>query len=665
MASGSNGNEVPTPIIDPVESRPDPNEARAFKSWALENSLKRYGLDKWGQGFLVVNGDGHLVFRAPSLPDVDLHKVAMILRARGIHTPVVVRFPTMIEAAMKRLHDAFVTAAGAHEFNGQHVGMYPLKVNQRRSVVETVVGARESCSYGLEVGSKPELLLGMAQPVVAAPLVCNGYKDREFMRMAYHAAELGHTVIIVLESLREVRRYLEVGDEQEWGARPLVGMRAKLYSRGSGRWQSSGGERAKFGLTTNEILEVTRQLSAANQLDQLALLHFHIGSQITQIKRIKTAVREGARLWVSLRQKCQGLRFIDLGGGIGVDYDGSRTSYPSSANYSVEEYASQVVFEIAEVCRENEMPHHPTIFTESGRVLVATHAVTIADLREVQGEILPLPEPSDEEDRIIAKMRECLEGITTKNIEEYFHDAVDYRDEALQAYSRGFLSLDDRANAEGLFLRIRAQCAKLITQMAHPPEEIVDYLATAQVKYLANFSIFQSLPDTWSIDQVFPAAPLSGHGMRPEINAEIVDITCDSDGCVTTFAHPEDNLRALPLHAPPSKSDEPYFLGFFMTGAYQDSLANVHNLFGRCHEVIVRRSSDEGVILGSIGVDYNDDVWLEVKQGYSVQDVLAEMDYDVESMTGMLRERHLGEETTLGQPWAMGLLQEYPYLVRT
>jgi arginine decarboxylase len=661
MASGP---DVPTPIIDPADARQEPNEARALKSWALDNSLKRYGIDKWGQGFLAVSADGHLRFRAPGLPEVDLHKVAMVLRARGIHTPVVVRFPTMIETAMRRLHEAFLASAAAHEFEGAHVGMYPLKVNQRRSVVETVVGARESCNYGLEAGSKPELLLGMAQPVVDAPLICNGYKDREFMRMAYHAAELGHTVVIVFESLREVRRYLEVGEEQDWSASPLVGLRAKLYSRGSGRWQSSGGERAKFGLTTNEILEVTRQLDRAGQLEKLALLHFHIGSQITQIKRIKTAVREGARLWASLRKVCKGLRFIDLGGGIGVDYDGSRTSYPSSANYSIEEYASQVVFEIAEVCRELEMPH-PTIVTESGRVLVAQHAVTIADLREVQGELLPLPEPSDDEDRIISQMRECLDGITVKNIEEYFHDAVDYRDEALQLYSRGYLSLEDRANAEGLFLRIRAQCSRLVQQMVHPPEEIVDYLATAQVKYLANFSIFQSLPDTWSIDQVFPAAPLSGHGTRPEVNAEIVDITCDSDGCVNTFAHPEDNLRALPLHAPPSRGDEPYFLGFFMTGAYQDSLANVHNLFGRCHEVVVRRAEDEGVILGSIGVDYSDEVWLEVKQGYSIQDILAEMDYDVESVTRMLRERHLGGDTTLGQPWAMGLLQEYPYLVRS
>jgi arginine decarboxylase len=638
---------------------------RAFKSWALENSLKRYGADKWGRGFLTVNGAGHLGYRAPGLPEVDLHLLALKLRERGIHTPVVVRFPSMIVHSMQRLHQAFLHAAKEAEFEGRHLGMFPLKVNQRRSVVETVVAAREQTCYGLEAGSKPELLLAMAQPVVpGTPLICNGYKDREFIRLAYHAAELGHEVIVVLESMREVRRYLEIGEEHEWSATPLIGTRAKLYSRGSGRWQSSGGERSKFGLTTNEILEVVRQLDEAGQLDKFALLHFHIGSQITQIKRIKTAVREGVRIWAALRPRCSGLRYIDLGGGIGVDYDGSRTSYPSSANYSVEEYASQVVFEISEVVDELELPA-PTIVTESGRVLVARSAVTIADLREVQGELLPIPAPSEEEDRLISELRETLAGINPKNLEEYFHDALDFRDEALQLFSRGYLSLEDRASAEGLFQRIRLECARIVHQLQHPPEEIVNFLDRAQVKYLANFSIFQSLPDTWSVDQVFPAAPLSGHGHVPAINAEIVDITCDSDGAVTTFAHPDDNLKSLPLHEPPARGGEPYFLGFFMTGAYQDSLANAHNLFGRCHEVVVRRADEEGVILGSQGIDYSDEVWLEVKAGYSVQDMLLEMDYDVESITQLIRDRHLGRETTLGQPWAMGLLQEYPYLVRT
>ncbi|MFO7566831.1 MAG: biosynthetic arginine decarboxylase [Enhygromyxa sp.] len=651
--------------VTSATSAPPSASNRAFKSWALENSLKRYGADKWGQGFIAVNSEGHLDFRAPGLPDVDLHELVLLLRERGVHTPVVVRFPSMIVASMQRLHDAFATAAKELEFEGRHVGMYPLKVNQRRSVVETVTAAREQCGYGLEAGSKPELLLAMAQPVYAgAPLICNGYKDREFIRLAYHAAELGHEVVVVLESLREVRRYLDVAEEQDWSAVPLVGMRAKLYSRGSGRWQSSGGERSKFGLTTNEMLEVVRQLEDAGKVDKLGLLHFHIGSQITQIKRIKTAVREGVRIWGALRARCPGLEYIDLGGGIGIDYDGSKTSYPSSANYSVEEYASQVVFEISEVVTELELPP-PTIVTESGRVLVARHAVTIADLREVQGELLPVPAPSEREDKIISELRETLAHINVKNLEEYFHDAIDYRDEALQLFSRGYLSLEDRASAEGLFQRIRLQCARIVSQMPQPPEEITDYLARAQVKYLANFSIFQSLPDTWSIDQVFPAAPLSGHGHVPSVNAEIVDITCDSDGAVDTFAHPEDNLKSLPLHEPPARGGEPYYLGFFMTGAYQDSLANAHNLFGRCHEVIVRRADEEGVIMGSQGIDLSDEVWLEVKAGFSVQDMLAEMDYDVESITQMIRDRHLGRETTLGQPWAMGLLQEYPYLVRT
>ena len=656
MSSGPTGHEsVPIPIIDPSESK-------ALKSWALENSLKRYGLDKWGQGFLAVSADGHLLFRAPGLPEVDLHKVALVLRARGIHTPVVVRFPTMIEAAMRRLHDAFLASAAAHEFEGAHVGMYPLKVNQRRSVVETVVQAREACSYGLEAGSKPELLLGMAQPVVPAPLICNGYKDREFMRMAYHAAELGHNVIIVFESLREVRRYLEVGEEQDWQRVPLVGLRAKLYSRGSGRWQSSGGESSKFGLTTNEILAVARELAAANLHGQLSLLHFHIGSQITQIKRIKTAVREGARIYADLQEHCPQLRYLDLGGGIGVDYDGSRTSYPSSANYTLDEYASQVVFEVTEACAEVNA-RQPTLLTESGRVVVANHAVTIADLREVQGELLPVPEATEDEHRLVDELRETLENINTKNVDEYFHDAIDFRDECLQLFSRGYLSLAERAAAEGLFHRIRAKVEKIVETLSHPSEEITDFLGKAQQKYLVNFSIFQSIPDAWSIDQVFPAAPLSRHAEKPTLHAQIVDITCDSDGCVETFAHPDENLSYLPLHAP-GGPDERYYLGFFMTGAYQDSLANVHNLFGRCHEVILRNPNDDMVLPGSERVELSPTLTFEIKMGATCEDTLSAMDFDVERINKWLRDRHLAVETTLGESWAMGLLQSYPYLSR-
>jgi arginine decarboxylase len=634
-------------------------ETRAF---ALSASMKRYGADRWGRDFLVCNDEGNLVFKAPGLYDVDLHKLATFVEKRGIRTPFVIRFPKMIERQMKTLHDAFAKAANEHQYRGGHVGVYPLKVNQRRAVVETVVNAREACQYGLEAGSKPELLIAMAQPVIPGhPIVCNGFKDREFMRMAFHAAELGHPVVIVLESLREVRRFIEVADETEWQASPTLGLRAKLYSRGSGRWQGSGGERAKFGLTTNEILAVERELREAGKIELLSLVHFHIGSQITQIKRIKTAVREGMRLWGALRQRCTGLRYIDLGGGIGVDYDGSKTSYPSSVNYSIEEYASQVVFEICEVANEMEV-EHPTILTESGRVLVSNHAVMITDLREVQGDLHPVPEATEDESRLIMELRHTEEHISVKNIEEYFHDAVDYRDEALQLFSRGYLSLEERAAAEGLFHRIRLKCARLIEQMPTPPEEIVEYLKSPQHKYLANFSIFQSLPDTWSIGQVFPVAPLSRHSEKPDVNAQIVDITCDSDGCVNVFAHPDENLTYLPLMHRAMGSKERYYIGFFLVGAYQDSLANQHNLFSRCHEVIVHDMDDVQILRGSEMVDFDDETSLEIKGGLTNEDILALMDYDAESVISLLRDRHLEDSTTLGKPWALGLMSIYPYL---
>jgi arginine decarboxylase len=438
-------------------------------------------------------------------------------------------------------------------------------------------------------------------------------------------------------------------------------MRAKLYTRGSGRWQSSGGETAKFGLTTNEILAVVRCLEDAGQLDRLVLLHFHIGSQITRIKLIKQAVREGARLFAELQTKyAPHMRFLDMGGGLGVDYDGSRTSYPSSANYTMEEYASQVVFEIGEVL-EATQAKPPTLVTESGRAIAASHAVCVTDLREVQGELLPLPEPAEKEHRLIAEMRETFEHISTKNYEEYFHDAIDFRDEALELFSAGYITLEDRAGAEGLFQRVRQKTAKLIEGIKRPSEEIQEYLNKAQYKYLANFSVFQSLPDTWSIDQVFPAAPLSRHGERPSIWTEIVDITCDSDGCIKSFAHPEDNLRWLPLHERQSL-DEHYYVGFFMTGAYQDSLANDHNLLSRTHEVIVRAGDDESPIVGGTERLEFDGVLLDVKVGATNDESLSNMGFHSDDLVYALRKRHLDAETTLGQSWALGLLQSYPYL---
>lgn len=630
----------------------------------MENSLKRYGVERWGREFVGVNAAGHLTYQAPKLPPVDLHELAEKLESRNIRPPYIIRFPTMIAGRLNRLRAAFEKAITENEYPGGYTGVLPIKVNQRRTVLEAVLETDDP-PVGLEAGSKPELLIAMAYPPRPdAPLLVNGFKDREFMRMAYHAAELGHRVVVILESIREVRRFVDVGKAKDWKATPEVGVRAKLYTRGSGRWQSSGGETAKFGLTTTEILAVVRRLEEAGLLGKLVLLHFHIGSQITRIKRIKLAVREGARLYAELRSGyAPNLEYLDMGGGLGVDYDGSRTSYPSSANYSVEEYASQAVYEIGEVLGETKAPA-PHIITESGRAIVATHAVTVADLREVQGDLIPMPDPTADDHRIIVALRETLDLISAKNYEEYFHDAVDFRDEALELFSKGYLTIEDRANAEGLFARVRLKTARIVETLKRPSEEIVNYLSIAQRKYLANFSIFQSLPDTWAIDQVFPAAPLSRHGERPSVNTEIVDITCDSDGCVKSFAHPEDNLRFLPLHERRVKGER-YYLGFFMTGAYQDSLANDHNLLSRTHDVVVRAVSDPpSTIPGTTRIALDEEVALDVKLGAVNQDALSVMDFDTDGVVQMLRARHATAETSLGEAWALGMLQSYPYLTR-
>ncbi len=636
----------------------------AGHNFVMENSLKRYGVERWGEEFLGVNDQGHLVFRAPDLPPVDLQALSEHLESKHIHPPFLVRFPSMIETRMARLRRAFENAAKENGFPGDFVGVVPLKVNQRRAVVDALLHGAAIHRCGIEAGTKPELLLAMIlPPTTGAPLLINGFKDRNFMRMAFHAAELGHHVIVILESIREVVRFIDVSREQPWKAMPELGVRAKLYTRGSGRWQGSGGETSKFGLTTSEILGVVEHLEQHGMVDKLALLHFHIGSQITRIKRIKQAVREGTRLYAALRLgRAPSLRYLDLGGGLGVDYDGSRTSYPSSANYTVEEYASQAVFEVVEVLAQTGAAA-PCLITESGRAMVANHAVTIADLREVQGERHMLAEQRDDEHRLIKQLRETCDAITAKNYEEYFHDAIDFRDEALELFSAGYLTLEDRANAEILFNMVREKTARIIATLKRPSEEILDHLAIAQRKYLANFSVFQSIPDSWSIDQVFPAAPLSRHGERPSINTEIVDITCDSDGAVKCFAHPEDNLRFLPLHERRDKNER-YYLGFFMTGAYQDSLANDHNLLMRPHEVIVRpQSSPPPVGTGMQRLTFAD-VALDIRTGETNEDALLAMDFDSETLRGLIRERHAELDTTLGSEWTYGLLHGYPYLIR-
>jgi arginine decarboxylase len=560
-----------------------------MKEQTLQKIQQTYGIENWGAGYFDVSSKGHVVVR-PSLDSAvtaDLLDITkQIVDQHGLATPLVLRFPQILSQQLQILSHAYSSAIAEYEYKGLHYPVFPMKVNPRKEVVQEFLKLSGQYRVGLECGSKAELYAAIAQHQSSDTLlICNGFKDETFMRLATLAVLIGKRVVIVVEKLNELRMLLRVADE--CGVCPMIGLRAKLYSRGSGKWASSGGDSAKFGLTTSEIVRSLHMLQEANRADHLKLLHFHIGSQITDIKRVKNAMKEAARVYAKTTKLGFAIEYLDIGGGLGVDYDGSKTRFESSMNYTVQEFANAAVYTIQVVCDDEEVPH-PNLVTESGRMMTAYHSVLVVSIRE-EIETFADDEPEvtiDEDDpQVISELKYLLDDINGKNYEEYYHDALEHKDDLHTEFNLGLISLEDRAKGEVLFWEICDRALKESESARVRNEEFEDVEKVLAAKYLCNFSLFRSCPDSWAIGQLFPIVPL--HRLTDSVTdfATLVDVTCDSDGKIDQFVDLRDVRETLEL--PEWKEGQEYYLGIFLVGAYQEVMGSHHNLFGIPDEALV------------------------------------------------------------------------------
>jgi len=598
-------------------------------TWGVSDSLKLYNIETWGDQYFSINPSGNVTVhpRRGEGPGVDMMSVIEEIRSQNIALPVLIRFQDIIRNRVVLLNESFRKSIAEFGYKGEYRGVYPIKVNQMREVVEEITDAGRPYDFGLEAGSKAELVSVLAANLTPKSLVIvNGYKDYECIKIALMGNKLGKQVIIVVEKLSELYQIIAVA--KELGVTPLIGIRTKLYSKGSGKWESSGGEAAKFGLTTPEILHAINVLRTEGLQDSFKLLHFHIGSQVTNIKTIKDAVKEGARIYSKLRKMGLGVEFLDVGGGLGVDYDGSRTSFDSSINYSLQEYVSDVVYSIQEICQSEEVPE-PNIVSESGRALTAHHSALIVPVFgsiEVGATPIALEESPDEED-VVKEMRYLFKNLTSKNGLQHYHDAVQRKEEALSMFKLGILSLEDKAKVEYIFWQICKVIHKSSVGLKYVPDDIQDLDKHLADQYLCNFSLFQSAPDHWAIQHLFPIVPIHRHDEQPIRDATLVDITCDSDGKINKFIDLRDIKDTLPLHS--LKAGESYYLGFFLMGAYQDIMGDLHNLFGRVNEVHVFLDETEP---GGYYIE-------EVIRGNNIAGVLSWIQYSATDLEKRVKEQ--------------------------
>jgi len=599
--------------------------ADVLHGWSVADSIETYSLRDWGGGYFGANARGNLEVTpaGPGKGNIDLKELVDDLGKRGITTPLLIRFSDILRSRIVELNECFRRAIAEYGYKGQYKGVYPIKVNQHRFLVEEICEYGKPYNYGLEAGSKPELLAVMAMlENEDALIVCNGYKDEEYVETALLASKLGRTVIMVVEKKSELEVIRTIAAKT--GVKPLIGIRAKLSARGSGKWEESGGDRSKFGLSAREILEAVAYLREHNMLEGFQLLHFHLGSQISAIRSVKNALREAGRFYTELSKMGVPLRYLDCGGGLGVDYDGSHTNFASSMNYSTQEYANDIVYSIMEMC-DAEGVAPPTLVTESGRAVVAHHAVLVVDVLGVGEQSPPkLPEALlPNAPQMVKNLFEAYRDVSTKNYLETYHDAVEYKEESLNLFALGHMTLDERVIAENYFWAICHKILRIVREQDRFPEELEGLERALSDTYFCNFSMFQSVPDSWAVDQLFPIMPIHRLGEQPTRRAVLADITCDSDGKIDKFIDLHDVKTTLPLHA--MSGTAAYHVAIFLVGAYQEILGDLHNLFGDTNTVHVALEEGHGYRIQ------------HVVAGDTVTDVLNYVSYSRDDLVARVR----------------------------
>jgi len=631
-----------------------------MRGWTVRDCLELYNVAAWGAGFFTVNEKGHVEVRPHGElgAGIDLLDLVMDLQRRGLRAPLLIRFSDILASRVRGLSAVFNRAIQEYGYKGDFRGVYPIKVNQQRHVVEEIVEYGASAGVGLEAGSKPELLIALALlDTPEAVIICNGYKDRAYIETALLAQRLGRVPIIVVDRFHEVD--LIVKTSRELGIRPHIGVRTRLTTKGAGKWIESTGDRSKFGLTAMEIVEAVELLRAENMLDCLELLHFHIGSQITAIRAHKDALREASRVFVGLHKMGAQPRFFDVGGGLGVDYDGSQTNFHSSMNYTLQEYANDVVASIQEACDQAGIAH-PHIVTEAGRAMVAHHSVLIFDVLGVHEMVSGRPpEPVRKDDhKVIRDLAEVWGSISQKNVLEAYHDSLQLKEEAATLFSLGLIDLRERSRVERLFWDCCEKILRIVRELPYVPEELEPLEKGLADTYYGNFSVFQSAPDHWAVKQLFPVMPIHRLDEKPTRRGIFADLTCDSDGKIDKFIDQRDVKDVLELHP---WTGEPYYIGVFLVGAYQEILGDLHNLFGDTDAVHVRLGED-----GVYDVEH-------VVEGDEVADVLRYVQYDKSQLIEKVRRTietamragqiSLEDSARLRRRYEHGL-QEYTYLAR-
>ncbi|MBQ0061012.1 MAG: biosynthetic arginine decarboxylase [Bacteroidales bacterium] len=594
-----------------------------MKKWRIEDSEELYNIKGWGVNYFGINEKGHVyVTPRKCSVQVDLKELVDDLASRHVTAPVLLRFPDILDNRIEKTSDCFNKAAKSYEYNGEHFIIFPIKVNQMRPVVEEIISHGKKYNLGLEAGSKPELHAVLATNMDSDSLIiCNGHKDQNFIELALLAQKMGKRVFLVVEKMPELKIIAETAERL--GVRPNLGIRIKLASSGAGKWQESGGDASKFGLNSSELLLALEQLTEMGMRDCLKLIHFHIGSQITKIRRISTALREAAQFYVQLHAMGFNIEFVDCGGGLGVDYDGTRSSNSeSSVNYSIQEYVNDCVYTLVDAANKNNIPH-PNIITEGGRSLSAHHSVLIMDVLESVSHA-QMPEdfqPSESDHQLVHDLTEIWDKLSSRSMLEDWHDAEDIREEALDLFRHGIIDLKTRAQIESLYWSISREVSELCHNQKHVPEELRKLDKQMSDKYFCNFSLFQSLPDSWGIDQLFPIMPISRLDEKPSRSATLQDITCDSDGKISAYVNYNQQTSYLPLHA--VKPGEHYYIGVFLVGAYQEILGNMHNLFGDTNAVHISVDNEK----------YSID---QIIDGETVADVLEYVQYDPKKLVRRL-----------------------------